>query len=271
LKKDKSLLIAHYHSEGKIREDLCNFIKKASKSFNNIIFISTKLNKIEKIKIDKYALIISRPNYGYDFYSYKIGLAKLLKENKKKNEVIFFIGSNLIFINPTKLLNQIDSNLKIKKKIHGLSKSWEIEEHLQTDMISIPTKYFYNKNFYNWWKKIKKFKKRSTIIGKYELGFSQFLNKNNIEYDCFFKDNINDYPNNILKLFKKKIENIFFKNIKIYKKNPTHFYWKRILNKFGVIKIDLIKTNSNNVDIENLKKILGNKKYKDVKIEADNN
>jgi len=84
LKKNKSLLIAHYHSKGKIREDLCNFIKKASKSFKKIILISTKLNKNEKKKIDKFALIICRPNYGYDFYSYKVGLEKLFKENKKK-------------------------------------------------------------------------------------------------------------------------------------------------------------------------------------------
>lgn len=271
MKKNKSLLIAHYHSKGKIREDLCNFIKKASKSFNKIIFISTKLNNNERKKIDKFALIISRPNYGYDFYSYKVGLERLFKENKKKNEIIFFIGSNLIFIDPMKLIKQINNNTKIYKKIHGLSKSWEIEEHLQTDMLSIPTSYFYEKKFYNWWKKIKKFKKRSTIIGKYELGFSQFLYKNNIQYDCYFQDNIIDYPNTHLKMFKKKISNIFFRKIKVYKKNPTHFYWKKILKKFGIIKIDLIKKNSNKVDINNLRNILGEKKYFQIKLEADSN
>ena len=91
MKKNKSLLIAHYHNKGKIREDLCNFIKKASKSFNKIIFISTKLNNNEKKKIDKFALIISRPNYGYDFYSYKVGLEKLFKENKKKMKQYFLL------------------------------------------------------------------------------------------------------------------------------------------------------------------------------------
>jgi rhamnosyltransferase len=271
LKKNKSLLVAHYHSKGKIRDDLCNFINKASKSFNKIIFISTKLNNNEKKKIDKYALIISRPNYGYDFYSYKVGLKRFFKENNEKNEIIFFIGSNLIFVDPLKLIKKIDANKNINKKIHGLSKSWEIEEHLQTDMFSIPALYFYEKKFYSWWKKIKKFKKRSTIIGKYELGFSQFLYKNNIEYDCFFRDNINDYPNSNMKLLKKKISNIFFKKNKIYKKNPTHFYWKEILKKFGIIKIDLIKNNSHNVNIKDLKKILGKKKYFEVKIEANKN
>ena len=38
--------------------------------------------------------------------------------------------------------------------------------------------------------------KRSTIIGKYELGFTQFLKRNDFKYDFWFKDNIHDYPDN---------------------------------------------------------------------------
>jgi hypothetical protein len=70
---------------------------------------------------------------------------------------------------------------------------------------------------------------------------------------------------------KKRISNIFFKKNKIYKKNPTHFYWKEILKKFGIIKIDLIKKNSHKVNIKDLRNILGKKKYLKVKTEADKN
>ena len=137
------------------------------------------------------------------------------------------------------MIKIFNTTKNIDKKIFGLTKSWEIEEHLQTDIFSIPTFYFKNKKFYNWWKKIGKFKKRSTIIGKYELGFTQFLKRNDFKYDFWFKDNIHDYPDNYLKLIKKRIKTLFLKKIKIYKKNPTHFYWKSILRKYGIIKMNL--------------------------------
>ena len=271
MKKNKNLLIAHYHKSGEIRDDLVNFIKESKKSFNKIIFISTKLKRIEHKKIYKYAKIISRPNYGYDFYSYKIGIKELFKNKKIKEKSIFFVASSIFFINPKKLIRIFNTTKNIDKKIFGLTKSWEIEEHLQTDIFSIPTSYFMNKKFYDWWKKIGKFKKRSTIIGKYELGFTKFLKRNNFNYDFWFKDNIHDYPDNYLKLIKKRIKTIFLKKIKIYKKNPTHFYWKSIFTKFGIIKIDLIKINPNKINMTNLKKILGKKKFKIFETEAQKN
>ncbi len=271
MKKNKNLLIAHYHKSGKIRDDLVSFIKIASKSFHKIIFISTKLKKDERKKINKYASVISRPNYGYDFYSYKLGIEELLKDKKNNKKTIFFIASSLFFLNPKKLINKLNNNKTINKKIFSLTKSWEIEEHLQTDIFSIPASYFKKKKFYNWWKKIKKFKKRSTIVGKYELGLSQFIKKNNLKYDCLFRDNIIDYPDSYIKLFKKRVNNIFFKENKIYKKNPTHFYWKSIFKKFGIIKIDLIKTNPNKINLNIVKKSLGKSIYNKVKLEAQKN
>ena len=88
MKKNKNLLIAHYHKSGEIRDDLVKFITESKKSFNKIIFISTKLKKSEHKKINKYAKIISRPNFGYDFYSYKIGIKELL-QNKNIKEQFF--------------------------------------------------------------------------------------------------------------------------------------------------------------------------------------
>ena len=80
LSYEKYLLIAHFHQNGLIRSDLVNLIKLFNKSFNQIIFVSTNLKNSEKKKIDKFAKIITRPNYGYDFYSWKVGLNYLKKK-----------------------------------------------------------------------------------------------------------------------------------------------------------------------------------------------
>ena len=101
--KNSYLIIAHYHSEGIIRSDIVELIKHSSKYFEKIFLISTNLKKSEKKKLIKYATILIRPNYGYDFYSYKIGIELVLKNEKDFNDKgIFLINSSVLFLKPNK-------------------------------------------------------------------------------------------------------------------------------------------------------------------------
>lgn len=249
----KYLIIAHYHKTGLIRKDLINLIKSFKKSFDKILFISTKLKKSERKKIEKYSIVFVRRNTGYDFYSYKVGIEYLLKRSSYKKKNILLIASSLFYLRPNKLLKEINNIKNLDDKIFTLSKSWEIKEHLQSDMFYFSMNLFQNKLFLRWWKKIKKIKSRQSIIENYELKFLEKLREFNIEGKTLFLDNINDYPKNLTRKLLQKIKNIFFKEIKIYKKNPTHFYWEKIYKKFGLIKIDLIKTNPHNVNLIKLK------------------
>ena len=79
-KFENYLIFAHYHSDGLIRTDLQDFLKKNKKIFREVVFISTNLKKSEKIKISKKIKIINRKNIGYDFYSYKVGCEYFLKK-----------------------------------------------------------------------------------------------------------------------------------------------------------------------------------------------
>lgn len=251
---EKYLVIAHYHKTGLIRDDLVNLVKNSKKSFDKILFISTKLKISEREKIEKYSKVFVRPNVGYDFYSYKIGIEYLLKRKSYEKKNILLIASSLFYLNPKKIFKEINKVKNVDNKVYTLSKSWEIKEHLQSDMFYFSMSLFKNKFFLRWWKKIRKTKSRQSVIENYELNFLEKLKEFNIKGKTLFVDNINNYPNNLIKKLLQKIKDIFFRKKKIYKKNPTHFYWEKIYKKFGVIKIDLIKTNPHNADLRNLKK-----------------
>ncbi len=268
------LIIAHYHRDGLIRKDLFNLIKFLSKSFVKIIFVSTNLKSSEKAKIIKYTKIITRENLGYDFYSYKVGIDYLKKKFKKnffEKKKLFLLPSSLLYLNPKKLMTQFKKIKKFENKVFGLSKSWEICEHLQSELYVFSTSLFKNKSFANWWHKIKKIRSKQLVIYEYEIGFSNFLKKEKIERIPLFIDNIKNYPSTKLKLIKQRLKNVFLKKNKIYKKNPVHFYWKEIYQKFGFIKIELIKSNPHKVDINNFKNIFKGKKNLQYKLEALNN
>ena len=273
MRHENYLIIAHYHSKGLIRSDLVNLIKKHGKKFSKIYLVSTKLNKKEIKKIPNNIYIKIRQNKGYDFLSWKSGIDKFFRENKNNlsKKHLFLLNSSYYFYDSSKFINQI---LKFKEKnlnkIWSLSKSYEMSEHLQSGFYCFPARFLSDKDFYRWWYKIKSFKNRHIIVMKYELGFSNFLIKNNYNIDCIFKDNIKLKPNNFKDKFLQKIKNLFWKEPKLYKKNPTHYLWKNYLKKFGIIKIELIKKNPINIDLSHLKILDKKKKFKLLKESLNN-
>jgi len=265
------LIIAHYHREGLIRKDIVNLIKFLNKFFTQIIFVSTNLKSKEKAKINKYTKIITRENLGYDFYSYKVGINYLKNKFKKKfaeENRIVLLPSSLLYLNPKRLMSQFERIKKFDNRVFGLSKSWEICEHLQSELYVFSSSLFKNKSFKSWWSKIKKIKSKQQVIYEYEIGFSNFLKKEKIGRTPLFIDNVKNYPSTKIKLLKQKLKNVFLKKNKIYKKNPVHFYWREIYKKFGIIKIELIKANPHKVNIDDFKSIFKNKIYNKYRLEA---
>ena len=261
MKKNNNLIFAHYHSSGLIRKDILDFFKKSKPFFKEIILISTNLRKEEKKKIPQNIRIIIRKNIGYDFFSYKIGLDYFLKKEKNNLDFnLFFLNSSVLFVNTGKLIRSLN-NLKLgKNEIWGLTKSYELAEHIQSYFFCFSTSILKNKLILNWWKKIKPHKKRQTIVDKYELGMSDLMIKNDIKLQSIFKKNINLFPKNIVQKVTQRYKEVFHKQKKIYKKNPTNYFWKDFYTQFGLVKIELIKLNPKKIDIKKLTMILNKKK-----------
>lgn len=259
------LIIAHYHSKGLFRQDFLNLLRQQQKKFSKIYLISTNLKKKEIKKIPKKIYVKIRENKGYDFLSWKIGIDKFLKENRNnlKKKHIFLLNSSYYFYDNKKFVRQI---LKFKEKnpnkIWSLSKSYEIKEHLQSGFYCFPAKFLSHQSYHKWWNDIKGFKDRQVIVMKYELGFSDYLIKNKFDIDCIFKKNLILKPNTFFEKIINKVKDIFWKEPKLYKKNPTHYFWRSYLKKFGIIKIELIKKNPIKTDLSYLKTLDRKKNYK---------
>lgn len=269
-KKFNYLIFAHYHSKGLIRKDILKFFNKLKFFFDGIVFVTTKLKNKEKTKFPKFIKIIKRKNIGYDFYSYKIGLEYFAKkiDLKSENTNFFFVNSSILFVDNKRLLNLIKS-IKIKNNhLCGLTKSYELTEHIQSYFFFFSSSLFNNKYILDWWKNIKAYNKRQKVIDKYEIGLSELMKKNNIKLFSIFKKNLKLKATNIFQKIEQRYREIFFKKVKLYKKNPTNYLWKDFYQKCGLIKIELIKSNPKKIDISKAIEIL---EKKNMAIEAINN
>ena len=256
MKKSDFLIYAHYDANGIIRKDIINFLKISSKNYKKIIFVSTKLNRKEISKFSKNTKIIIRKNVGYDFYSYKVGLNYILKKfaNYYK-EKIYFLNSSIIILEPRKFLRKIIKINFKKNEIWALTKSFELTEHLQSFFLIFDLKKIDINLFLNWWKKVKKYNDRWKVVRQYEIGLSMHFKENNYSLKSLFADNVKMYPDTFYKKTKQRLNNYFYKKIKIYKKSPIHYYWIKIYKNYGIIKLDLITKNQFNLDLSYLKKI----------------
>ena len=243
MKKKKYLIFAHYHSKGLIRKDILEFLKKSNFFFDKIIFVSTNLKVSERKKFPKSIKIISRKNIGYDFYSYKHGLNYFILNYLKKdseNADLYFLNSSVLIVETNKLIGNL-KKLKIKNnEIWGLTKSYELTEHLQSYFFCFSVKVLKNKNILNWWLKIKPYKKRQTIIDKYELGLSKIMKTNDYKLCALFSKNINIYP------CYPHTSSILWRNIVEFEKTP---FPKKFLNLYGDVCLEIVMLGTNGLMI----------------------
>jgi hypothetical protein len=140
----------------------------------------------------------------------------------------------------------------------GITKSYEIHEHIQSYLLIIDKKLFLNSIFVDWFKKMKPISKRQRVIEKYELGLSKLILDINFSISSLFKKNLIIYGKYKLNFFGK----VFYFKKKRDKKNPMHFYYKEIYNEFGIIKIELLKKNPFKINFYKFKAIFADKKIK---------
>ena len=268
--KKKYLIFAHYHSNGLLRNDILNFLSKSKKIFTKIIFISTNIKQKEFNKIPKKIKTIRRENFGYDFSSYKVGLDYLIKLHKVelKNSILYFVNSSILFIEPDKILKKI-SKLNINKnELWGISRSFEMTDHIQSYFFFFSSNLLDNKKIINWWKKIRPLKTHFKVMFKYELGLSKIMLKNHVNLRSIYKKNTYLKTNNIFKKIPQRFNEIFFKTPKYYKKDPTWYFWKDFYNLFGIVKIKLLKGDKKKFNLDKLYNLLKKKK---ILIDALNN
>ena len=132
----KALIVAHFNKFGKLRKDTIDALNVFNNFFDRIILVSTNLNEEEKYKIPNFVDTFVRKNIGYDFYSYRYGIRKLLKE--KSDWQITLMNTSFVIIDPDKLYTQyIQNGIKEDNfEFYGLTKSNERKKHIQSFMMT---------------------------------------------------------------------------------------------------------------------------------------
>lgn len=256
-----AFVIAHYNPDGRVPRDLFNLVTYVSKLSDRVVFVSTNIAESEINKLSPYAHVIARENFGYDFWSYKLGLQAL--GDLRQTERIVFFNSSFITLEPEILINGFLKPVN-GKALRGLTVSNYPKLHVQSYLFAFEDSSLINSiEFKNWWDQMTPLSNRAEVIDHYEIGMSDWFSKRGVPITSALRVNQKEIVklayralvrrnwkiSDFAKLLRMKLH--FY--LRIHKNlNPTHFLWMNLYSQSKILKIDLIKNNPTNQNLSKL-------------------
>jgi rhamnosyltransferase len=251
---NKAAVVAHYHENGDVPQDLYELVLELTNYCAEIIFVSTNINRASQNRLEPYATILSRPNVGYDFWSYKTGIDSL----KCKSDIdgLLILNSSIIVFNAKKLCKRFFDNVPETPNLFGLTSSYEKSPHVQSFWVYFNTKDLLNSTaFESWWRDLEQISELKEVITKLELGMSKYFSEAGYPHCGLFVPTIDQSIIGSCRAVGNRHVNInsladigdnFSLPINLASRvNPTSIYWDIILNEFDFIKEKQIKSRSN--------------------------
>lgn len=224
-----ALVIAHYHKAGHMRQDTLDALPVLHRHFQKMILVSTHLNHDAQQQIPAFVEVHTRDNIGYDFFSYREGMRTLTAS--ADDWQITLMNTSFLIVDPEKLcLQYVDEGISSENfDAYGLVKSFEIVEHLQSFLLTFSSRLMRDAGFIAWWDNMKALNLRHEVIYAYELGLSQYLSQAGFPLRAAMTSQNGTAI-----------------------ANPSHANYEGLLEKFGILKIELIRDNPFNINLNRL-------------------
>lgn len=204
-------VLAHYDIDSVIDSYLKMVIKEIERFVEKIILVTTSgvdeksLTEFNKVQV------IQRENVGYDFYSYKTGIESI--SNLQQYDQLLMLNDSFY------ITESFDLNLFLHqsagKDIYSITSTNQFAYHLQSYFIVFNKKAILSTWFYKFWQNVFIYKRKIKIIFDYEINLTRSAMQHGLTAGSMF--------------FSKDSA------------NPCHNKPDLLLQKVGIIKIDLLR------------------------------
>ena len=235
-------IFAHYDEHKAVADYVVHYVSQLHAAGCDIVFVSTsKLPSAEVEKLSAYCLqIITRPNWGYDFGSYRTGYGAATAMLENYDRVIFANDSVYAPIRP--LTDFFAKLSKLDYDIIGATDSWEHCYHAQSYFLSVNAKTAVSKEFCSFLSSINYFPlSKWVVIFSGEVALTKRLRKKGVTVGAV-------YPYSYVKrafLANDGDRNVSNSSPASKFVNPSHYFWATLVEEFDCpfLKIELLRSN----------------------------
>jgi rhamnosyltransferase len=246
----KLAIVAHFATENVWDNNFLEILSVLEGVVDKIVLVTTADEMPEVDFGLKKINLIRRPNIGYDFYSYRVGMQLALKEDDL--EGVFLINSSFFLLNVDLFRKLLETMCASDRStgVRGVTESKQIGWHLQSYLL-----YFDIRNLNTSWLKrqfesIEPVNSKFEVVLKYEIGLGHALQEGGIPTEAMFQPTIAQAVRGALSymcsLTKKQSYRIWMKPAfwrAWHDVNWTHFGAGELARKYGLVKAEFVRSN----------------------------
>jgi rhamnosyltransferase len=229
----RAFIVAHYDPAGRVARHLRELVAHL-RSLGRVVFVSTQLAADAARDLGPGVEVITRPNEGYDFFSYKRGIEAL--GELAAFDTLTILNSSFVCLDPARLTQRFFARSRPQVDVLGLTANFEGGAHLQSYWISFEGRRVLDSPaFARWWSEMEPVSDRALVISRYEIGMSHAMKEAGLVLASAFSP-----PGPAAATHR----------------NPTHLFWEALLEEFAILKLELLRANPFRMDLGKLQATL---------------
>jgi lipopolysaccharide biosynthesis protein len=254
-------IFAHFDLDDLIDPYVIQYLSSLA-DFGSVMFVSTsQLSSAQIAKVRPYTIkALWRPNVGYDFMSWQLGL-KLIKDPELYDETIICNDSVYAPIFP--LGEMFEAMENSQAPYWGVTSNSEVARHIQSYFVAFRRPVLDRQEFWQFWNDVSPQPNKRAIIERYEVGLSLLLEHLGFSGATYFslEERLNDafatfkWPSVLANMpsFYSMNQPLDVRALLMGDYNKTLTLWKElILARVPMIKVELVRDNPKAQPLDNV-------------------
>lgn len=259
---NRAIVIAHFHAGGLVQANLRLLVNALVPLSARIVFVSTHASPEALATLPAAVQAITRPNVGYDFESYRVGIAAL--GDLSEIDELVVMNSSMVCIDARRLCDRFFLAPRPDADFFGLTSSREFVPHLQSYLVAFSKRVIVSEAFRAWWSALERLDDRDAVIGRHELGMTMHFVRHGFRPAAAFHPTPAQKFHALSRHFEATGQappigadgKVALDLAAADALNHTHFLWDALLEQFGVMKAELLKRNPYSLDLHQVSKML---------------
>jgi len=254
-------VVAHFDPDNLLDPTFRTVLADLEARCDTVILVTTSELAPRDIPTSAKIQTICRPNIGYDFYSYRVGITALLDQGGC--DLLLLLNSSYLVTDRTRYQQAVTEMLQRLDRfdIVGITQSHQWQWHLQSYLIALRGNVLGTPWFRAWLSTLSPRNSKIETILSGELGLSSAIMANDVKVDVLFHPNTLEqsramtvwgYKRLTIKTLSHLLHPSFWRTLGQF--NPTHFQASTLALQTGLIKTELVRNNPHRLNLAWIRK-----------------
>ncbi|MCA0029725.1 rhamnan synthesis F family protein [Mesorhizobium sp. B263B2A] len=252
---DNVAIVAHFDANDHVEANFVELLACLSRRFDRVILVTTSRIEQDIAKNFPEIVIIRRPNFGYDFFSYRVGLI-YAKENFQVESALL-VNSSFALLSSEVFDKTLSKMLKMGSEydVVGSTESYQFSWHLQSYLILLGSLVLTSPWFFDFLDGVEPTSSKLETITRFEIGLSSAFRSNNVRVAALLQPS----PEQLERASQRwgagdrqytwGLTFLPSPTSPARRFNPVHHLAELVARELGYIKLEVLRDNPHQVDL----------------------